>query len=96
VPYKRGSQSGVLQLAYSFGKPSVATRVGSVHEAIQAGETARLVPPEDPPAFAQALRELLLDDEAAQRLGARGRNYADTALSWGPIVQKTREIYESI
>ena len=95
VPYKRGSQSGVLRLAHSFGKATVATAVGSLAELPQADLT-RFVTPEDAPAFAGALRDLLLDPESAQALGARARHYADTELSWDRIAATTRDVYASI
>jgi glycosyltransferase involved in cell wall biosynthesis len=43
------------------GLPVVATRVGSVAEAVSARETGLLVPPDDPGALAIALRELVDD-----------------------------------
>jgi glycosyltransferase involved in cell wall biosynthesis len=95
VPYKRGSQSGVLRLAYSFGKPAVATRVGSLSE-LPAADLTRFVPPEDPRAFADALRELLMDPVAARDLGRRARTYADTELSWDRIAATTRAVYASL
>lgn len=95
VPYKRGSQSGVLRLAYSFGKPAVATRVGSLSE-LPAADLTRFAPPDDPEAFAEALRDLLLDPEAATELGRRARRYADTELSWDRIAETTRAVYASL
>ena len=94
VPYKRGSQSGVLRLAYSFGKPVVATRVGSLSELPE--ELTRFVPPENPEAFAAELQDLLRDPAAARALGQRTRNYADTELSWDRIAATTRAVYASL
>ena len=94
VPYKRGSQSGVLRLAYSFGKPAVATIVGSLSELPQ--DLTRFVPPEDPGAFAEVTRALLLDADAASSLGQRARNYADTELSWDRIAATTRQVYATL
>lgn len=94
VPYKRGSQSGVLRLAYSFGKPAVATSVGSLSELPQ--DLTRFVPPEDAGAFAEVTRELLLDPAAATALGQRARNYADTELSWDRIAATTRQVYATL
>lgn len=95
VPYKRGSQSGVLRLAYSFAKPAVATSVGSLSE-LPAADLTRFVPPEDPAAFAAAVQELLRDPEAARELGQRARTYADTELSWDRIAATTRAVYASV
>jgi glycosyltransferase involved in cell wall biosynthesis len=96
VPYKRGSQSGVLQLAYAFGKASVATRVGSLPEVVVQDQTAALVPPSDAPALANALRELLMDPDAASRLGESARKYADEVLGWGPIARDTSALYSKL
>lgn len=55
VPYLSATQSGIVQLAYGFGKPVVATRVGGLPEAVRDGETGTLVPPSDPAALARAV-----------------------------------------
>jgi D-inositol-3-phosphate glycosyltransferase len=95
VPYRRGSQSGVLQLCYSFGKAAVATRVGSLAEGLSSKVT-RFVEPNDPSVLAAALFELLADPLAAQLLGAQARAYADDDLGWGPIARRTRAIYDEL
>lgn len=96
VPYKRGSQSGVLQLAYSFAKAAVATRVGSLPEVTRSGENARLVAPEAPAELAAVLGDLLFDPDAAAALGARARRYADTELGWPQIAKKTQAVYAGL
>jgi glycosyltransferase involved in cell wall biosynthesis len=95
VPYRSGSQSGVLQLAHSFSKPSVATRVGSLGEALPEG-LIRSIEPERPDQLADELGSLLGDDEEAARMGARARGYVDTALGWSEIAAKTRAIYAAL
>jgi len=95
VPYKRGSQSGVLRLAYSFAKATVATSVGSLAE-VPPEDLARFVPPEDAGAFAAALQDLLENPETAKALGDRARRYADTELSWDRIASTTRAVYTSL
>ncbi|EGB14691.1 glycosyl transferase group 1 [Pseudodesulfovibrio mercurii] len=54
-PYRSASGSGVSQLAYGFGKPVVATRVGNLAEVIEDGRNGLLVPPSDAAALADAL-----------------------------------------
>jgi len=53
--------------------PVVASDVGSIEEAVIPGRTGLLVPPDDPTSLAKALRELLADAEARDRLGDGGR-----------------------
>ncbi len=52
----------------------VATDVGGMREAVVSGETGLLVPPDDAPALAAAIRRLLEDEQLRERLGARARD----------------------
>ena len=45
------------------------------------GETALLVPPEEPEALADAIRRVLQDDELARRLGEAGRARVEAELT---------------
>ena len=47
LPNIEATQSGVIPLAYTFGKPVVATTVGSLPEMVDDGDTGLLVPPRD-------------------------------------------------
>ena len=59
LPYLSATQSGIIQIAYGFGKPVVATAVGGIHEVVLDGETGKLVPPADEPALYEAMLTLL-------------------------------------
>ena len=96
LPYRNGSQSAVIPLAYAFGKPVVITNVGSLAEAVIPGETGLIVPPEDPIALAAALRSLLLDSELNRRMGRNARQYADTVLDWRSAARMTAQLYQSL
>ena len=96
MPYKSGSQSGILQMAYAYARPVVVTDVGSIGEVVQDGVTGLVVPPDAPDAFAAALSRLLADPDAAQLMGCRGRAYADTELSWSRIAARTAAVYQSV
>ena len=63
----------VLLEAMATATPGVAADVGAVSEAIVAGESGLLVPPDDAPALAAGIGQLLDDKEARERLGARAR-----------------------
>ncbi len=54
-------------------RPTVATRVGGMSEAVRHEETGILVPPADAPALAAAIERLLADRSKAQRLARAGR-----------------------
>jgi glycosyltransferase involved in cell wall biosynthesis len=81
APYRDGSQSGVVPLAYAHGKGVIATRVGGLAEAVS-DETGLLVTPGDAAALGAAL-------EAVRS----GRRFSPAALaaraaqaSFAPIV----------
>lgn len=63
------------------GQPIVASDLPSLREVLQDGETALLVPPDDPQALAQAIGRLLADPALTQRLVAHARA-AVQAYTW--------------
>lgn len=91
TPYLRASQSGVIHLAYSHGRPVVTTAVGDLAEAVDDGETGLVVPPGDTSALAEAITRLLLDPDLAGRLGQRG--YEGLA---GTAEEAARRVSESL
>jgi glycosyltransferase involved in cell wall biosynthesis len=96
LPYTEASQSGVIPIAYAFGKPVVATHVGGIPDMVEDGETGYLVPPHDVPKLAEAITSLLKDGALRQRMGERARRKALTCLSWDTIAAKTREVYRAV
>jgi starch synthase len=69
LPYVSASTSGVLVTAYTFGRPVVATAVGSLPSYVVDGVTGILVEPKNETALAEAIAGLLIDDEFRHRLG---------------------------
>lgn len=89
IPSRRESFGRVTVEAMAAGRPLVASGVGGLVDAVADGVTGTLVPPDDPPALAAALRELLTDRGAARRMGEAGRaryqskhTLAHMAASW--------------
>ncbi|HSJ16876.1 MAG TPA: glycosyltransferase family 4 protein [Solirubrobacterales bacterium] len=55
------------------GRPVVASRVGAIPEVLRDGETAVVVPPEDPDALAANVVQLLADRDYGDRIASAGR-----------------------
>ena len=55
LPYESATQSGIIQIAYGFQKPVVATRVGGLPEVVTEGKTGLLAKPKDPASLAEAV-----------------------------------------
>jgi glycosyltransferase involved in cell wall biosynthesis len=95
IPYIEASQSGPLHLAYTWGRPVVASRVGAIPESLSHGREGLLVPPNDPRALANAMIEVLGNPDLSLRLGRSARIKADKELNWeGVISEKVRIVYQ--
>lgn len=82
LPYRGATGSGVLGIAYRYGKPVLATRVGSFPEVVHEGETGFLVAPDSPDALLHALEELSAERAAAMRPAVER---AAAALTWAVL-----------
>lgn len=67
----------VVLEAMEAGVPVIASRVSGMPEVVVHGSTGWLVPPEDPPALAAALIEVLSHPDAAAAAGEAGRQRLD-------------------
>jgi glycosyltransferase involved in cell wall biosynthesis len=70
-----------LTEAIAHGLPVVSTMVGAIPDTVPA-DTGLLVPPEDVPALAQALRSLISDDAERRSLARNARAAATQLPSW--------------
>lgn len=83
----------VILEAMLAGLPVIASRVSGIPEVVLDPETGWLVTPEDPPALAAVLAQLLADPAAARRRGENGRRRLEeryrpevVAATWESIV----------
>jgi phosphatidylinositol alpha-1,6-mannosyltransferase len=67
--------------AAAAGLPVIATDIGGVHEAVQADETALLVPPGYPVALEEAIQLLIDDPKRRHAMGENGRQFA-SSFKW--------------
>ncbi|PYU09141.1 MAG: hypothetical protein DMG37_24220, partial [Acidobacteria bacterium] len=93
LPYIEASQSGVIPMAYSAGKPVVATTVGGLPEMVENGRTGYLVPPGDSAQLAEGVTKLLLDETLRRRMGANAKRKIEEECSPFVVAQKTIEVY---
>lgn len=55
LPYESATQSGIVQIAYGFGKPVVVTDVGGLPDVVTDNRTGYVVAPRDENALAEAV-----------------------------------------
>jgi glycosyltransferase involved in cell wall biosynthesis len=84
VPYISATQSGVVQLAYNFNRPVIATDVGGLSEVVIDGVTGRIVPPGDDHAMGKAIRDFYEKNEEPRMAGEVAKVKAD--FSWDKLV----------
>ena len=68
LPYRHATGSGIVTMAYHYGKPVIASRVGGLEDSVVEGRTGYLVEPGSPSALAAVLEELSRDDLEAMRV----------------------------
>jgi starch synthase len=93
LPYIEASQSGVIPMAYSAGKPVVATTVGGLPEMVEDSRTGYLIAPRDETQLADAVVRLLLDAPLRRQMGANGKYKIETEGSPQVIARKTIDVY---
>ena len=65
LPYLSATQSGIVQIAYNFDTPVIATAVGGLTEVVKERTTGLLVPPGNPQALAAAIDTFYQEGNAA-------------------------------
>ncbi len=90
LPYRSATQSAILQLAFRFGRPVIATTAGGLPESVQDGRTGLLLPPGFPQAMASAIRRFYREN-MEERL-AQGVREDKDRFCWRRMV----EIIESL
>ena len=90
-----GISNTVLE-AMATGLPVVATRVGGNPELVDDGVNGRLVPPENPPALAEALDTYLADALVRALHGKASRQRAVTHFDLPMMIEGYRSLYVSL
>ena len=94
LPYLSASQSGIVQIAYYYDRPVVATTVGGLPETVRDGRTGYLVPPGDPGALAGAVLRFFEE----KRSGYFGKNIRGEKkkYSWDRMAEAVEELAEGV
>jgi glycosyltransferase involved in cell wall biosynthesis len=87
LPYRSATQSGVTHVAYALGVPVITTDVGGLAETVIPGETGLVVPPENPPALADAIVSFF-ESGRAETL-RQGVERVRGAHSWEALADET-------
>ena len=95
LPSLEEGQGVVLLEALASGTPVLASDVDGMREVV-APQVGMRVPPADPPALAEALRQMLTDDAAWVRMSEAARQRAVTVYDWARIGAHFVELYQRV
>jgi len=82
------------QEAMACGKAVVASKFGGIRNVITHGKDGMLVDSANPQEFANALIELLSDDEKRNKMGLAARKLIEEEFSWKAIAEKFLDFYD--
>ena len=86
----------VLLEAMAQSTPIIASAVSAIPEIVVDGTTGLLVPPRDPAAIADAIRQLLTDQPLARHMGLLGQDRLETYFSADRMADATHELYNRV
>jgi glycosyltransferase involved in cell wall biosynthesis len=102
LPARRDSKGDVEGLGVvlieglACGRPVIGTRSGGIVDVVRDGETGVLVPSDDAPALADAIRRLAADREGAREMGRRGREDVAVRFGWERVVSDLEALYRQV
>ncbi len=97
MPYIICTHSGIHYMAYSFGKPVIATSCGELAETIEYGKSGFLVPPKNEKALSDfILKYFKLSENEQSEMSKYCLKIAEEKYSWQPIARKLMEVYNSL
>ncbi len=75
LPYSYSSQSGIIPISYSNGRPVIVTNVGAFPEVVIPGKTGIIVEKDNPAMLADAIKTLLDNPALAQSMAEHALEY---------------------
>ncbi len=91
LPYIDATQSGIVQIAFGFEKPVIATRVGGLPEVVNDGKTGILCESRDPDELVKAVRKFYSMKENGFDFKAEIKADSER-FSWKHMVQSIRKL----
>lgn len=94
LPYESATQSAIVQIAYGFDKPVIATDVGGLPEVVLDGKTGYITKAKDHHALSEAVIRFFEDDKAVEfENNVRGEAYK---YSWDRMNEVIQDLTERI
>ncbi len=96
MPSRREAFGFSAAEAMACGRPLVASSVGGLPELVEQGKTGLLVPPDDRPALAGAIRDLLAADARRLKMGRDAQARFRDRFTFDAMVDGLLQVYDEI
>lgn len=96
LPYRRISHSGVLHVAYSFGRPVIATNVGDFKEIIEEGKSGFVLSSNTQENLSEKIVQAFYDRLRLEEMGRYSRQLSETEYSWKNSAELMKPIYQKM
>ena len=93
-PYTDATQSGVIQTAYSFNVPVIASNVGALADTVEDNITGMLVPACDSNELARSILKLYSSPNILEDMRRNIETQWLPKMSWSPIARQYINIYK--
>ena len=94
LPYHSASQSGIVQIAYSFNVPVVVTNVGGLPEYVEKGVSGEIVKVNDPAELANCLANGLINGDFSMM--SDGMDAVKSKFTWSNFIEGVESLYAQI
>ena len=96
LPYRGISHSGVLHIAYSFGRPVIVSDVGDFKESVEEGKSGFVLSSNSAENLSEKIIQAFSDKQNLEKMGKYARNLSETKYSWENSATLMKPIYEKM
>ena len=94
LPYRRVTHSGIPHLAYTFGRPVIATNVGDFEEIIEEGKSGFVLSSNTQENLSEKIIQAFSDKPKLEEMGNYARNFCATKYSWKDSAESLIPVYK--
>lgn len=96
LPYRRVTHSGIPHLAYTFGRPIIATNVGDFEEIIEEGKNGFVLSSNTQENLSEKIIQAFSDKPKLEEMGKYVRNFCATKHTWKDSAESLIPVYEKM
>lgn len=96
LPYNDIDHSGIIHLAYSFGKAVLGTNVGDFKEVIINDKSGKVLNGKSPAELSETITEMFKDKDKLYEMGRYAKLLSETKYSWHDISRQTIQLYNTV